>query len=63
MTLPAQTVYAQTLYQIGALAAITRAEGGVMHHVKPHGMLYNQQRKILNWLMRLRKRFMPAIRR
>ena len=58
MTLPAQTVYAQTLYQIGALAAITRAEGGVMRHVKPHGMLYN-----LNWLMRLRKRFMPAIRR
>ena len=42
MTLPAQTVYAQTLYQIGALAAITRAEGGVMQHVKPHGMLYNQ---------------------
>ena len=45
MTLPAQTVYAQTLYQIGALAAITRAEGGVMRHVKPHGMLYNQAAK------------------
>lgn len=45
MTLPAQTVYAQTLYQIGALAAITRAEGGVMHHVKPHGMLYNRAAK------------------
>ena len=28
MTLPVETVYAQTLYQIGALAAITRAEGG-----------------------------------
>lgn len=42
MTLPVDTVYAQTLYQIGALAAITRAEGGVMRHVKPHGMLYNQ---------------------
>lgn len=45
MTLPAQTVYAQTLYQIGALAAMTRAEGGVMRHVKPHGMLYNQAAK------------------
>lgn len=45
MTLPAQTVYAQTLYQIGALAAITRAEGGVMRHVKPHGMLYNRAAK------------------
>lgn len=45
MTLSAQTVYAQTLYQIGALAAMTRAEGGVMRHVKPHGMLYNQAAK------------------
>lgn len=45
MTLPAQTVYAQTLYQIGALAAMTRSEGGVMRHVKPHGMLYNQAAK------------------
>jgi len=42
MQLPAETVYAQVLYQLGALAAITRAEGGVMVHVKPHGMLYNQ---------------------
>lgn len=42
MQLPAQTLYAETLYQLGALAAITRAEGGVMRHVKPHGMLYNQ---------------------
>lgn len=30
-----------TLYQIGALQAIVRAEGGVLHHVKPHGALYN----------------------
>ena len=42
MTLPADTVYAQTLYQIGALAAIARAQGGQVQHVKPHGMLYNQ---------------------
>ncbi|HGY1227457.1 TPA: 5-oxoprolinase subunit PxpA [Citrobacter farmeri] len=47
MTLPAETVYAQTLYQIGALAAMTRSEGGVMRHVKPHGMLYNQAAKDL----------------
>lgn len=45
MTLPPETVYAQTLYQIGALAAIARAEGCVMRHVKPHGMLYNQAAK------------------
>ena len=42
MELPPEIVYAQTLYQIGALAAIVRAEGGKMQHVKPHGMLYNQ---------------------
>ena len=29
--------YAITLYQIGALAAFVRAEGGVLQHVKPHG--------------------------
>ncbi|WP_145531620.1 5-oxoprolinase subunit PxpA [Yersinia kristensenii] len=42
MQLPPETVYAQVLYQLGALAAIVKAEGGVMQHVKPHGMLYNQ---------------------
>ena len=34
-------VYAQTLYQIGALHALTRTCGGTLHHVKPHGALYN----------------------
>ena len=29
------------LYQIGALAAIARAEGVRLQHVKPHGALYN----------------------
>ena len=41
MDLPPETVYAQTLYQIGALAAIVQAQGGELQHVKPHGMLYN----------------------
>ena len=45
MQLPPETVYAQTLYQIGALDAITRAQGGTLRHVKPHGMLYNQAAK------------------
>lgn len=30
-----------TLYQIGALAAFVTAEDAVLHHVKPHGALYN----------------------
>lgn len=45
MQLPPDVVYAQTLYQIGALAAIARTEGGALTHVKPHGMLYNQAAK------------------
>ncbi|QKJ86400.1 5-oxoprolinase subunit A [Paramixta manurensis] len=42
MRLPAETVYAQVVYQVGALKAITEGEGGKLTHVKPHGMLYNQ---------------------
>jgi UPF0271 protein len=30
------------LFQLGALDAIARAEGTALHHVKPHGALYNQ---------------------
>ena len=30
------------LYQLGAIAAIIKNEGGCMTHVKPHGALYNQ---------------------
>ena len=30
------------LFQLGALDAIARAEGAALHHVKPHGALYNQ---------------------
>lgn len=33
--------YGDVLYQIGALAAVCRAEGVRMNHVKPHGALYN----------------------
>jgi UPF0271 protein len=28
-------------YQLGALAGLVRAHGGVLRHVKPHGALYN----------------------
>ncbi|MBA7857301.1 5-oxoprolinase subunit PxpA [Enterobacter sp. RHBSTW-00901] len=45
MVLPPETVYAQTLYQTGALEEIVRAQQGVLRHVKPHGMLYNQAAK------------------
>src|SRR5690606_23377087 len=34
-------VYQLTLYQIGALHGFVYAAGGKLHHVKPHGALYN----------------------
>ena len=42
MQLPPETVYAQMIYQTGALKSITESEGARLIHVKPHGMLYNQ---------------------
>ena len=42
MQLPLDDIRAGMLYQIGALAAIVRAQGGWLSHVKPHGALYNQ---------------------
>ncbi len=38
-------VHAMTLYQIGALHAFARAQGGRVAHVKPHGALYNMAAK------------------
>jgi len=35
-------IHGDVLYQIGALAAICRAEGVPLRHVKPHGALYNR---------------------
>lgn len=34
-------LYGDVLYQIGALAAFCQAAGVPLHHVKPHGALYN----------------------
>lgn len=42
LTLPPDAVRAGVLYQLGALDAIVRAEGGQLAHVKAHGALYNQ---------------------
>ncbi|HEY6894282.1 MAG TPA: 5-oxoprolinase subunit PxpA, partial [Rhodanobacteraceae bacterium] len=41
MRVSADETHAMTLYQIGALAAVARAAGAALHHVKPHGALYN----------------------
>ena len=41
MRLSAQEIYDTVLYQVGALEAFARAAGIDLHHVKPHGALYN----------------------
>ncbi|AOM78684.1 LamB/YcsF family protein [Pedobacter steynii] len=41
MAISAEEAYDMVVYQIGALAAFVKAEGGRMQHVKPHGALYN----------------------
>lgn len=40
-----EEAYDLVLYQVGALAAFVRAEGGRLQHVKPHGALYNMAAK------------------
>lgn len=45
INLSADEVEAFVLYQIGALAAFAKADGVELHHVKPHGALYNQAAK------------------
>jgi UPF0271 protein len=60
MMFPPDEVAALTLYQIGALAAIAKAEGVEMRQVKPHGALYNQaakDRELANAIARAVKRF------
>ena len=60
MSLPADEVEALILYQLGALYAIAKAEGVELHHVKPHGALYNQAAKdmvLANAIARAVKRF------
>jgi len=37
-----EALRADLIRQIGALQALVRAAGGRLHHVKPHGALYNQ---------------------
>jgi len=45
MKITANEAYQLTLYQIGALNAFVNAAGGKLHHVKPHGALYNMAAK------------------
>jgi len=41
MQLTAREVYGLVVYQVGALAACANVQQTTLHHVKPHGALYN----------------------
>lgn len=45
MSLSSGEVYDIVLYQVAALKGVCEALGGRLHHVKPHGALYNQAAK------------------
>ena len=65
MRLPPEDVIAGVLYQVGALAAIVKAEGGRLAHVKAHGALYNQAVKepaLAEALCEAVRRFDPGLR-
>ena len=45
MNLSATEIFDVVLYQVAVLKGICEASGGKLHHVKPHGALYNQAAK------------------
>ena len=48
MAITSNDAYNFVIYQAGALQAFIHAQGGILHHVKPHGAFYNQAAKDLN---------------
>ncbi|MBQ7497381.1 MAG: LamB/YcsF family protein [Selenomonas sp.] len=45
MAVSPEEAYSIVLYQVGALGAFVSAQGLKLHHVKPHGALYNMAAK------------------
>jgi UPF0271 protein len=41
MAISPEEAFDLIVYQVGALWAFVQAEGGTLHHIKPHGALYN----------------------
>lgn len=65
MRVSVDEAYALTLYQLGALAAFTRAAGVPLAHVKPHGALYTMAARdagLAAAIARAVRDFDPALR-
>jgi UPF0271 protein len=45
MSMSPDEIYDMVVYQISAVKGVCEAAGGHLHHVKPHGALYNQAAK------------------
>lgn len=45
MKVTPKQVYDFTLYQLGALSAMAKAQGTALQHIKPHGAMYNMAAK------------------
>ncbi|GAB3818142.1 5-oxoprolinase subunit PxpA [Pontibacter rugosus] len=41
MAVSGEEVYDMVVYQLGALSAFAKSEGAKLHHLKPHGAMYN----------------------
>lgn len=64
MAVTPDEAYDFILYQLGALDAFVRAEGGKLQHVKPHGALYNlaaKNKKIASAIAKAIYRFDPNL--
>ncbi len=62
--LDAQDLYCDTLYQLGALAALAKATGLTVRHIKPHGALYHmleQQATLAHSFVSAAKDFSPTL--
>ncbi len=64
MEITPQEAHDMVLYQIGALHAVVKAEGGRLRHVKAHGALYNmaaKNAKLAEAIAEAVKRFDPEL--
>ena len=64
MALSGTEIYHWTLYQLGALSAFLRPYGAYLHHLKPHGALYNdacRSAEIAEAVVRAARDFDPGL--
>ncbi|WP_138755854.1 LamB/YcsF family protein [Paenibacillus sinopodophylli] len=64
MLITPEEAYEMTVYQLGAIQAFAKSEGGSVTHVKPHGALYNmaaKNRKLADAIAEAVYRVEPAL--